>query len=57
VERRERFLKGKQSRLQNPKLLASWKGGLPARTSYRWPQVRRMVSDVIDVLNGSDAGA
>lgn len=40
--------KGPQSRLHNPKLLATWQGGSGAnQLTFRWPQVKRMVHDIV----------
>lgn len=56
VAAREQFLKRSQARLVNDKLLASWQGGSPSRVTFRWPQVSRLVSDVLDGL-GRHAGS
>lgn len=40
--------KGSQSRLRNPKLLASWMGGsATGQLSFRWATVKRMVNDIV----------
>ncbi|MBI2170314.1 MAG: hypothetical protein HYU28_12570 [Actinobacteria bacterium] len=49
---RERFLKRSQGRLVNQKLLGGWRGGTSGRANFRWPQVHRLVSDVITGLEG-----
>ncbi len=47
VARRERR-KGAQSRLRNPKLLATWLGESAAsQLTFRWSNVRRMVNDLL----------
>lgn len=47
VEKRERRQKGGQSRLVNDRLLRTWSGASgTAEMMYRWPQVRRMVTDI-----------
>jgi hypothetical protein len=56
VAARERFLKRGQARLENDKLLAGWQPSPPGRVTYRWSQVTRLVTDVIEGLDG-DAGA
>ncbi len=50
---RERELRrGKQSRLQNDKLLANWSGESGAgRLNYRWGTVRRIVRDIHSALD------
>ena len=50
---RERELRrGKQSRLQNDKLLASWSGESGAgRLNFRWGKVRRIVRDIHSALD------
>ncbi len=52
IEERERFLKKGQARLVNEKLLAGWQGSAAGRVVYRWNQVGRMVTDVIEGLDG-----
>jgi hypothetical protein len=47
---RERLLKKNQARLSNPRLLGGWKGGVAAPVDYRWRQVHRLVSDVVEGL-------
>lgn len=56
VAAREQFLKRSQARLVNDKLLAGWQGGTPSRVTFRWSQVSRLVTDVLEGL-GVDAGA
>ena len=56
VARRERQIKKSQSRLTNDKLLGAWSGESgSARLVYRWPQVRRIVTD-IQRARSTDAG-
>ena len=44
---RERAIKKSQSRLTNDKLLGAWSGESGSgRLAYRWPQVRRIVTDI-----------
>ncbi len=57
VEARELFLKKGQARLQNPKLLGAWTGGTAARVTFRWSQVHRLVTDILDGLARDDAVA
>lgn len=57
VAAREVFLKKGQARLQNPKLLGAWTGGTAARVTFRWSQVHRMVTDILDGLGRDDAVA
>jgi hypothetical protein len=55
VARRERTQKRKQSRFDNDGLLRAWSGESgSARLTYRWPTVRRLVTDVHEGL-GHDA--
>jgi hypothetical protein len=57
VAHRERAKKGAQSRLGNPEMLARWTGASGYRPLiYRWPQVRRMVSDIRAGLDEAEAG-
>lgn len=52
VAHRERLHKKAQARLQNERLLRNWNGASGAdRMTYRWPTVRRLVSDVITALD------
>lgn len=54
VELRERRQKGGQSRLSNERLLRTWSGASgTSRLVYRWPQVRRMVSDIREGAAGA----
>jgi hypothetical protein len=47
VGERERRQKGAQSRLNNDRLLRTWSGAAGSeRLVFRWPQVRRIVTDV-----------
>jgi hypothetical protein len=49
VAERERSIKKGQSRLVNEKLLRTWSGASGSRQLvFRWPQVRRMLSDIHD---------
>nr|WP_221377003.1 DUF6361 family protein [Actinoplanes polyasparticus] len=58
VARRERSVKKTQSRLINSKLLRSWTGASGTRQLvYRWPQVRRMLIDIHDGMETTDAAA
>lgn len=58
VADRERRQKGSQSRLTNPRLLASWSGEAGTRRlTYRWAQVNRVVQDLHDGLEAVDAPA
>lgn len=50
--RKREIRRGKQSRLQNDKLLANWAGESGAgRLNYRWGTVRRMVQDIHSALD------
>jgi hypothetical protein len=54
VADRERRTKGAQSRLVNERLLRTWQGASGAsQLTFRWPQVRLMVTDIADGLAGS----
>ncbi|WP_032375259.1 DUF6361 family protein [Rhodococcoides fascians] len=56
VEMRERRQKGAQSRLVNDRLLRTWSGASgTSMLVYRWPQVRRIVTDIREGI--ADAGA
>lgn len=56
VSQREQRRKGPQSRFTNEKLLRQWGGGSgTGRLSYRWPQVRRILGDIVDGLERTDA--
>jgi len=58
VADRERRQKGNQSRLTNPRLLASWSGEAGTRRlTYRWSQVNRVVQDLHDGLEAAHASA
>lgn len=57
VSGREAFLKRGQARLVNQKLLGAWSGGTAARVTFRWAQVHRLVTDVLDGLGSSDVVA
>jgi hypothetical protein len=49
VAAREQAIKKAQSRLSNDKLLASWSGGSGSnQLVFRWPQVKRTLTDVHD---------
>jgi hypothetical protein len=57
VSGREQVQKRAQSRLTNDRLLRTWSGESgSARLTYRWPVVRRIVSDIHEGLT-RDAGA
>ncbi|GII25701.1 DUF6361 family protein [Planosporangium mesophilum] len=57
VARRERQQKKGQSRLSNERLLRTWSGASgSAQLTYRWSQVRRILTDIHAGL-GHDAGA
>lgn len=50
--RKRELRRGKQSRLQNDKLLANWAGESGAgRLNYRWGTVRRIVQDIHSALD------
>lgn len=56
VELRERRQKGTQSRLINERLLRTWSGASgTSRLVYRWPQVRRMITDIREGAAGAGA--
>lgn len=56
IRRREQQRKGRQSRFTNEKLLRQWGGEAgTGRLSYRWPQVRRLLGDIVDGLERADA--
>lgn len=56
VEDRERSVKRTQSRLGENRLLRTWSGGSGTRRlTYRWAQVRRLLLDVHNGLESSDA--
>lgn len=56
VELRERHQKKAQSRLENDKLLRSWSGASgTSRLICRWPQVKRMVTDISEGAAGAGA--
>jgi hypothetical protein len=58
VADRERQTKGPGSaRLENDKLLASWGGGAPGPTTFRWTQISRLVNDIVAGLERSDDDA
>lgn len=47
IANRERSIKGHQSRLGNSKLLGMWNGSsMTGSLSYRWPQVRQLLTDI-----------
>jgi hypothetical protein len=57
VSSREQAQKKAQSRLTNDRLLRTWSGESgSAALTYRWPVVRRIVTDIHDGL-ARDAGA
>lgn len=52
---RERSIKGGQSRLKNPRLLAAWPGASgTGQLTFRWQQVRRIVADIVSQLEGDE---
>lgn len=56
--RRRELRRGKQSRLQNDKLLANWAGESGAgRLNYRWGTVRRIAQDIHSALDLETARA
>jgi hypothetical protein len=58
VARREKAVKKTQSRLVNHKLLRGWTGASGSRQLvYRWPQVQRMLADIHDGMEATDAAA
>ena len=58
VEGRERTVKRAQSRFVNDKLLGTWSGASGSgRLVFRWPQVRRILTDIHDGLAVPDAVA
>ena len=57
VSDRERAIKRSQSRLVNDRLLGAWSGESGnGRLVYRWPQVRRIITDIHNGV-ASDARA
>jgi hypothetical protein len=51
-------VKKTQSRVVNGKLLRGWTGASGSRAlMYRWPQVRRMLADIHDGMEATDAAA
>ncbi|MGJ3507507.1 DUF6361 family protein [Enemella sp. A6] len=58
---REKSVKRGQARLANEKLLGIWGGeSMPADLSFRWPQVRQVLTDIqqsITASDGAHAGA
>ena len=58
VEGRERTVKRAQSRFVNDKLLGTWSGASGSgRLVFRWPQVRRILTDIHDGVAVPDAVA
>ncbi|MER5337828.1 DUF6361 family protein [Micromonospora sp. NPDC002717] len=58
VIRREKAVKKTQSRLTNGKLLRSWTGASGSRQLvYRWPQVRRLLTDIHTGMEATGAAA
>jgi hypothetical protein len=58
VAHRELQQKGRQARLTNDRLMRQWSGASGTQAlDYRWPLVRRLVIDLIDGLEQTDAGA
>lgn len=52
VSVRERTLKRSQSRLTNDRLMENWTGAAASRITFRWQQVRRLISDLHEGLAG-----
>jgi len=58
IASRERFQKRRQARLTNERLLRTWSGGSgTAPLTYRWFQVRRIVTDILDGIELDNVGA
>lgn len=56
VAHRERVQKKAQARLVNERLLRNWNGASGAdRLVFRWPTVRRLVSDIVESVEAVDA--
>lgn len=56
IENRERTQKKSQARLRNEKLLSAWSGASGSgQLTFRWGNVRRIVTDIHDGLERSDA--
>jgi hypothetical protein len=56
IGQRERRHKGPQARLHNPRLLQTWQGASGASAlTFRWRQVRGILSDLHDGLERADA--
>lgn len=50
VANRELWLKRSQARLSNAKLLGSWGGGVGGGLDFRWPTVKRILTDIHEGL-------
>ena len=51
IAAREQMKKGTQSKLSNDRMLAKWQGASgQGRLVFRWPQVKRLVTDIKDGL-------
>lgn len=58
IRQRERYLKGKQARLGNPRALELWQGQSgTSPLDYRWTVVQRLIHDILNGLypEGEDA--
>jgi hypothetical protein len=57
IANRERVLKRTQARLVNERLLGNWNGASGiGRLTFRWPNVHRIVTDIVAPLSRADAG-
>ncbi len=55
IHQRERSLKRGKARLDNQRALELWNGAAGAiRLTYRWPQARRIITDILDGLEAAD---
>ncbi len=58
VSQRELYQKGGQARLRNDRLMRQWGGASGTeRLNFRWPFIRRLLEDIADGRERSDAGA
>ncbi len=58
IQRREVFLKGARSRLENPRALKAWTGASgTTRLSFRWANVKIIIADILEGLQRRPAGA
>ena len=56
IANRERAQKKSQARLRNEKLLSAWSGASGSgQLTFRWSNVRRIVTDIHDGLEQTDA--